>query len=278
MRALFLSIWPGLLTGLVLSSLLVAWRPVHFLKYWAVGNGLAAIVLMSLVGVLSPFCSFLAIPFAPAPVFAFMCATPLMNPNLFFMTLGVFGWPMSLARAGAALMFGVLGGLAAIRFGPRIVRGLKRGSAGLSGMTEGADESGVFARRWLNSFFHMGWFVLKFVLLGIFAAALVKELVPAGWVTAALGQQQRYGVVIGAMLGVPLYACGGGTIPFIEVLTNMGMSPGSALAFFLAGPATKVQTVLVMQSVMGLRVASAYIAGSILWSIAAGFVYQWLIA
>ncbi|MBZ0255015.1 permease, partial [bacterium] len=123
------AVLPGLVVGLIVSSALVAWWPVGLLKQqplrWTVGS----ILLMAAAGVISPFCSYLAVPIAsalilngvaPAPVAAFLCATPLMNPTLFGMTLSELGWPMALARTFSALGMGVVGGLIVLYFTPRI--------------------------------------------------------------------------------------------------------------------------------------------------------------
>ena len=56
-----------------------------------------------------------------------------------------------------------------------------------------------------------------------------------------------------ATIGVPLYACGGGTIPLIRGWLMDGMSVGSAAAFMLTGPATKITNLSTLKIVFGLR-------------------------
>jgi len=286
MASLFRSILPGLIIGLFLSSWLLAWNPIERIHNWPRSRSLFVVILMAAAGVVSPFCSYLAIPLAaalvaagvpPAPVTAFLCATPLMNPTLFAMTWSVFGWPMAAARALSALGLGVLGGLLAFRFEMRIQKYIQDRPAQNFILHPNRDGAS-FAQRWRHSFWHTGWFVLKYVCLGIAIAAIVKEFIPIAWVEAAVGRGYGRGVLIGSLLGIPLYACGGGTIPFIQVLMSMGMSPGAALAFFVAGPATKLPTLAAMKMTLGTFMTACYVSISVVWSLLAGMLYQFLVS
>ncbi|MEW6236413.1 MAG: permease [Candidatus Omnitrophota bacterium] len=287
MALLFYSILPGLIVGLFLSTWLLAWNPIERIRNWPRSRSLFVVILMAAAGAVSPFCSYLAVPVAavlvgggvpPAPVMAFLCATPLMNPTLFAMTWSVFGWPMAAARALSALGFGILGGLLAYRFEERIRKFIQDRPAQALFCHSNHDGGASFAQRWRRAFWHTGWFVVKYVGLGIAIAAIVKEFIPITWVEAAVGRGYGRGVLVGSLLGIPLYACGGGTIPFIQVLMSMGMSPGAALAFFVAGPATKLPTLAAMKVTLGASMTACYVSLSIAWSLLAGMLFQFLIS
>ncbi len=283
MGAIFRSILPGLVIGVAVSSWLVVGWPLERVRAWRLTGGFGAVVFMACLGAVSPFCSYLAIPIAaalilggvqPAPVIAFLCSTPLINPTLFAMTWSAFGWPMAVARVMAALGFGLLGGVLASRYSERLSRCLNQQSPETPLCLQPQNREDPFIRRWWRSFRHLGWFALKYVLLGVCIAAVVKELVPMRWIEAAVGRQYGHGVLAGALLGVPLYACGGGTIPLIQVLMSMGMSHGAALAFFVAGPAAKLSTLAVLRVTTGTAIMSVYILLSVGWSLITGIVYQ----
>lgn len=282
MWSLLLTIAPGLLIGLALSALLVAWWPIERLQRIPQTHRYATIALMASLGVVSPFCSYLAIPIAAAliasglpapPVMAFLCATPLMNPTLFFMTWSTVGLPMALARALAALGLGIVGGLVAGKFAAHLTANVTRKTTRALSSQHSPDPATPYGRRWWDAFRHLGWFASKYVLLGVCLAAIVKEVVPMEWVETLAGQRGGYGVATGVMLGIPLYACGGGTIPLIQVLLEMGMSPGAALGFFVAGPATKLPFLAAMQMTMGSSVTAAYVALSLAWAFFAGLLF-----
>ena len=56
-----------------------------------------------------------------------------------------------------------------------------------------------------------------------------------------------------ATIGVPLYACGGGTIPILQEWLWSGMSMGSAAAFMITGPATKITNLGALKIVLGIK-------------------------
>ena len=85
------------------------------------GHPVKAILLAAAFGALSPFCSCGVIPIIAAllgvgvplaPVMAFWLASPLMDPEMFLLMLGVFGLEFTLAKAASALALGLLGGFA----------------------------------------------------------------------------------------------------------------------------------------------------------------------
>lgn len=71
-----------------------------------------SILLATLVGAFSPFCSCTVIPIVSglllsgvplAPVMAFWIASPTMDPEIFALTVGVLGWPLAVTRLLATL-------------------------------------------------------------------------------------------------------------------------------------------------------------------------------
>lgn len=79
-----------------------------------------------------------------------------------------------------------------------------------------------------------------------------------------------------AALGIPLYTCGGGTIPLIAAWLGEGMSKGSATAFMIAGPATKLTNLGAVKIVLGAKHFILYLVFSILMSTGAGMLVDLL--
>lgn len=75
-----------------------------------------------------------------------------------------------------------------------------------------------------------------------------------------------------AALGVPLYMCGGGTIPIIYTWLEAGMSKGSAVAFMIAGSATKITNLGALKIVLGIKNFVIYIAFAILFATFSGII------
>ena len=74
------------------------------------------------------------------------------------------------------------------------------------------------------------------------------------------GGNEAWGVLMAATIGVPLYACGGGTIPLLQSWLAEGMSLGSAAAFMITGPATKITNLGALKIAMGWKRFVLYIA------------------
>ncbi|MBM3277913.1 MAG: permease [Candidatus Handelsmanbacteria bacterium] len=278
---LLAQMWYFVLIGAALSTL--AWR---FLPRGEVGRVLSrrgSIAAAAFLALVSPLCTFAAIPVvgsllavgaSAAPLIAFLVASPLMNPSLLVYTAGALGWEMALARVLTAFSLGAAAGLCAQG---AVRRGLLDFSGVALDLAPGARIVGaglgaelrLLARRLGVDLAFIG----KYFALGIFVAALTKTFLSADLVRQWLGPGSYWGVPLAVGMGVPLYACGGGTIPIVQMMMNMGMSPGAALAFFIAGPATKFQTLAVLGAVFGRRLLVYYLAvvlaGALFW----GYVY-----
>jgi len=98
-----------------------------------------------------------------------------------------------------------------------------------------------------------------YFVVGVTLAALLQTLIPPEWVSSLLGAGRWYGVLLAGVLGVPFYACGGGAVPVISGLLAQGMSPGAALAFFLAGPATRLTALAALGTLLNRRALLAYV-------------------
>ena len=84
------------------------------------------------------------------------------------------------------------------------------------------------------------------------------------------GEQEGFGVLMAATIGVPLYACGGGTIPLLQAWLMDGMSAGSAAAFMITGPSTKITNLGAMKIVLGAKRFALYILFVMAFSLITG--------
>ncbi len=109
-------------------------------------------------------------------------------------------------------------------------------------------------------------------LLGIVLSAVFQRYVPQDLMVKVFGGNEAWGVLMAATIGVPLYACGGGTIPLIQGWLAEGMSLGSAAAFMITGPATKITNLGALKIVFGIKRFVLYIAFVMLFSFITGLV------
>jgi len=111
-----------------------------------------------------------------------------------------------------------------------------------------------------------------YFLLGIALSAVFQRYVPEDFMVRLFGNNRAFGVLMAATIGVPLYACGGATIPLLQGWLVNGMSMGSAAAFMLTGPATKITNLGAVKIVLGVRRFLLYILYIILFSLFTGIL------
>lgn len=115
-----------------------------------------------------------------------------------------------------------------------------------------------------------------YFLIGIAISALFQRYVPSDAFADLFGSQRGFGVLMAATIGVPLYACGGGTIPLLAGWLQSGMSMGAAAAFIITGPATKITNLGAVKIVLGIRRFIFYLLFTILFATITGFVIDWV--
>ncbi len=275
-------LWPYVITGIVLTSLLTVFFPADRIKaYWGQRRWISIFVI-SLIAVMSPLSTFTLIPLVAflwrenvpaASLMAFLVASPLMNPTLFFITLGSIGWEMALARTSVAILLGISAGLAVeiMNRNDYLKKYLQLSQAHFT-VNPKPLQTGWSA--FLLALKKNSRFILKFFILGITIAAVVEIMIPPSWVYRLVGGGNRLGILLATILGVPLYTCGGGSLPMIMVLINMGMDKGAALAYLTAGPATQFSTLFTIPTAMRPAILALYLTISLLGAIVSGYIYS----
>ena len=110
------------------------------------------------------------------------------------------------------------------------------------------------------------------LLLGIVLSAIFQRYVPQNLISSLFGKNKGFGVLMAAKIGVPLYVCGGGTIPLLLDWLSQGMSYGSAASFMITGPATKITNLGALKIALGVKHFGLYLAFVIIFSLLTGFI------
>lgn len=111
-----------------------------------------------------------------------------------------------------------------------------------------------------------------YFLIGVLLSALFQRYVPADAFASLFGENEGFGLLLAATIGVPLYACGGGTIPLLQQWLASGMSMGAAASFMITGPATKITNLGALKIVLGIRHFLIYLIYVMGFSMAAGLM------
>ena len=112
-------VWPLFLISIILSVLIRTLKLDGVIRRAFNANVGTAILLATLVGAFSPFCSCTVVPVIAglllsgvplAPIMAFWIASPTMDPEIFTLSVGVLGWPMAVTRLVATLLLSLAAG------------------------------------------------------------------------------------------------------------------------------------------------------------------------
>ncbi len=94
--------------------------------------------------------------------------------------------------------------------------------------------------------------------VGLLLAGLITVLIPDDVFSKYLGSGLP-AMLLMLAVGIPLYICATASTPIAAALILKGVSPGAALVFLLAGPATNIASLTVLTGVLGKRATAIYL-------------------
>jgi uncharacterized membrane protein YraQ (UPF0718 family) len=112
-----------------------------------------------------------------------------------------------------------------------------------------------------------------YLIIGIFIGAIIELYVPRSLMSAAFRAGRVQSILAGALLGIPLSPCGGSAIPIVSGMIANGMGNGTALAFFIVGPATRPAPLAAMASLFIPLFLAAYCLFLVVSAVLMGLVY-----
>ena len=272
-----LNLAPYVFLGVALGEILKYIHWSALLTRQASAAPLTSIVWAVAIGLVSPMCTYGSLPivltlfglgFPIASLAAFLVASSLMNPQLFIITWGGISPALALYRLGSVSVFALIFGLVLHK-----INSDKLINPSLTLEPQASKSAKTFTwlsflKGTLRSLQFVGFYIIVGVLLG----AMVDVLVPKSWMMNAFGEPEWLGILVGALLGIPFYACGGGTIPLIDALLDKGMSVGAALAFFIVGPATRITPMIALASIIRPRIIGLLILMLLVYAVAVGLL------
>lgn len=243
--------------------------------------GVFGIVIASILGIASPLCMYGTIPLAASFsrkgirddwLAAFMMSSILLNPQLIIYSCAL-GKEVLAVRIITCFLCGIAAGLI-LRFGFK-----NKAFFNFEGFEEkqSRDTHPNLLIRLLKNIGRNFKATGLYFLFGVLLSALFQRYVPAEGFAKLFGSEhQGFGLLMAATIGVPLYACGGGTIPLLQQWLMSGMSIGSAASFMLTGPSTKITNLGALKIVLGMKHFLLYLLYVMLFSLACGFMVNLL--
>lgn len=279
----FEQIFPYWALGILLGSVISVFGKgrIHalFLRLQGKRLGIFGVIPASLIGIASPLCMYGTIPLAASFsekgmrhdwLAAFMMSSMLLNPQLLFYSAAL-GVKALVIRFVSCMLCGIAAGVC-VHFFYR-----DKPFFDFKGFGESSNRDTDPNPLW-RLVKNIGRNLKAtgiYFLLGVFLSAVFQRYVPGEAFASLFGNQRGFGVLMAATIGVPLYVCGGGTIPLLQQWLLDGMSMGAAAAFMLTGPATKITNLGAVKIILGMKRFLLYLAYVIVFALVSGILIDW---
>jgi len=207
---------------------------------------------------------------------------------MFVLMSVALGLPFTVVKTVAAIFLGLFAGLSTLwiqRLG-YLSQPLKAGVGGC-GSTSCAGTSAESPEvKWTfwsernrlrvfgNEAQSVALFLSKWLLLAFAIESLMVAWLPADWVATHLGGEGFTTILLAAAVGVPAYLNGYAAIPLVGELMEMGLQPGAALAFLVAGGATSLPAAMAVYAVVRRPVFLWYLVFALIGALVVGLAYQ----
>ncbi len=286
---------PYVLFGFLAAGLIKALLPEDAVARHLGGDSTAAVVKASLLGIPLPLCSCGVIPAAISlrkqgagrgPSAAFLVSTPESGVDSIAITWALLDPVMTIVRPVAAFITATLTGIL-INLLPAEPLVLTEPSATCGSEASCCETSEAPAALTLTARIKAGVTyaygdLLKdiggWLLLGVLIAGVVSTLIPDEFFTRWFANQNA-SLLVMLLVSIPLYMCASASTPVAAALILKGLSPGAALVFLLAGPATNAATLTVVAKFWGRQATAVYLAVIASCSLALGWLvnlfYRW---
>lgn len=266
--------------GIVLGSIISVFGKdkIHTL-FASMANsklGILGVIPASLLGIASPLCMYGTIPIAASFskkgmrddwLAAFMMSSVLLNPQLILYTMAL-GGKILVIRIASCVLCGIVAGIL-VHFFFKDKKFFN--FDGFGSLSNRDTDPNIFIRVLKNIWRNIKA-TGKYFLYGIVLSVLFARYVPSDTFANLFGKNHGFGVLMAATVGIPLYLCGGGTIPILMEWLDSGMSLGAAAAFMITGPSTKITNLGALKTVLGWRHFLIYIIFIMVFAFAIGML------
>jgi len=127
--------------------------------------------------------------------------------------------------------------------------------------------------QWMKETLHFVRLIAPWLLVGVFAAGIIRYVVPESVVTEYVGGNSLPANFMASFLGALMYFATLTEVPIVRSFMDLGMGKGPALALLLAGPALSLPSMLVLRNIMGTKKMLTYVALVVVMATITGYIF-----
>jgi uncharacterized membrane protein YraQ (UPF0718 family) len=303
----FISVLPYFIAGVITEAIIRTFKWHIKIKKAIDKYGAFAIVIATILGIISPLCACGVLPlslglfFAGVPfsvMMSLVITSPLLSPSGYTLTQWELGTEWALAKTFSAVFMGVYAGYLTLIFEKKYFKHhqiLKLNEIPhdmdfhdpdfpieelrcschkqLSHVVEEKTNNKflVFLAKFYEGTIRIG----KYVLIGIFFEILILKYIPSDWIGKYLSSGSILNIFFVTIISIPIYVNQITASALLYGLVEKGISKGAALAFLIGGPVTAIPVMAVFLTMFKKRVFFYYLFICVSGTMIVSLVYQW---
>ena len=246
-------------------------------------HGIGANCIAALLGTVTPFCSCSSIPLfigftgAGLPLgvtFSFLISSPMVDLGSLVLLMSIFGARVAVIYVVLGLVIAVAGGtiIEKLHMEDQVEEFIRKASVAdidYPSLTQG--DRFLYARDQVVATFRK---VFPYILAGVALGAVIHNWIPENAVISVLGRNNPFGVILAAIIGIPMYADIFGTIPIAEALLAKGAMLGTVLAFMMGVTTLSLPSMIMLNKAIKGKLLGVFIAICAMGIIAVGYVFN----
>ena len=232
-------------------------------------SGFSANILAALLGTITPFCSCSSIPIfigftsAGLPIgvtFSFLISSPMVDLASILLLASVFNLKIAIAYVVVGVVLAVIGGTMISKL--KLEKYVEPFVFSKNRLLEIEEEYLTVGDRLAFALGEVSMIIKKvwpYIFIGVGIGAAIHNYIPESMISAVLGQDKWYSVLIATVVGVPIYADIFGTLPIAEALVAKGVGLGTVLSFMMGVTTLSLPSMIMLKKVVKMKLLAIFV-------------------
>jgi hypothetical protein len=131
-------------------------------------------------------------------------------------------------------------------------------------------------KQWMRETWYFTKLILPLLLIGVFVTGILAVLIPGELVAEYVGDNSVRSNSITTAFGILMYFPTLVEVPVARMFLDLGMAKGPLLAYLLSGPTMSLQSIFVVQKMMGKKKTLTYVMLMAVFCVLGGLIFGWV--